>query len=331
MTETTIQKHWFNKTINFYCKKMWRRTIGAVLDIKLSRIKFFRLKIEVMFNIRNFLQFGLLFMARGLEINLPFLSIDIYLKDKDIIPPDYLNFIMEECEPDDFARFQVDSGTMVVEDNEPESYEDNSKCYPDCYRDFYISKYLKIYTKHLLDKDGERVLELALPNLYYFTAEYSKSYEILGFGVNLTGNPFFELYVLSKKLRLSVAKNHLARRANLFSCKAIDRYFELKGNKKNPKDYEIEYRCFNILVKYNKYAQFKHLMKYLNVEKFMKYPGNWHFGRNIYSSRGLDLFIADLGIKYSIFKNREGLVERDIEGEDKFVQERIKMVQGKRQ
>lgn len=115
MVIRTIKKHLFNKIINFYSQTLNKKAIDAICDIKLSKLKFLRLKFEGLLNIKQCFQFGI-YIKENIEIKLPFITFTIMFMDTDLISPEYMNFILEACDADDFTRFQVESGVIVAED-----------------------------------------------------------------------------------------------------------------------------------------------------------------------------------------------------------------------
>jgi len=326
--ENGIHLHLFKRFINIYARFHNYRPKEAyiITHIQATKLRYLQIKMGFGLTLKDWFQFGLSLNKNGFCIKFFGFYFMFRLLKREFMPKDFWQSITDCCE-DGFMTFEERSGSIIVIDNENNN-EPSEKYRPAVYKDFYCSKYLKIYTEDLLNKDNERVLEIALPNLYYMLVSYSQTGGIFGFELNFFGSPFFDISVLSWEITLSFGKNKLSRESNLFSCASIDRYFKLKGNKKNPKDENAEQFCFSQLKIHNKYAQFKQLMKYLDVGVCIKNPRNWHFGRNIYNNRGLDMFIADLAIKYGIFKDRTGLVERDIAGEDALVKARILAAKG---
>ena len=322
--EQGIHIHLFKGLFNIYAEKerLFPKEMYAVVQIPVFQSHYMKAKFGCWLLWKNWFQLGFSFFNCGVSIKMLGLYFSFQFNRKEKLSKADFNALISIG--DDYVKFDAGSGSLViVEDKDPPMIP-NTKYRPAIYKDFYISKYLKIYTEWLLNEDMERILEVALPNLYYLSIAYSKSGDILGFGVNLANSSFCDISILSREITFSCGKNYLSRNSNLFSCASIDRYFALKGNKINPQDKNAENLCFTILKAHNKYAQFKHLMKYLDVGLFFKNPRNWHFGWNIYESRGLDQFIADLGIKYGIFKDRTGTITPNKEAEDALIKDRIK-------
>lgn len=324
--EQGIHIHLLRRFINIYARYQgyFPQEIYLAIHIPVTKSRYTQIKLGCWLFWRRWLQFGISFYDEGIVLKFLGLCFAFHFPRKEIIIKGSFNDLTDL--EDDFIKFEERSGSLIMKDRNVEEIFDGleERYNPDVYKNFYISKYLKIYTEDMLNKDAERVLEVALPKLYYLAVSCSKDGDLLGFIINFIGSPFFEISLLSRKISLTIAKNKLSRQSNLFSCASIDRYFALKGNKINPQDKNAENLCFTILKAHNKYAQFKHLMKYIDVEQYIKNPRNWHFGRNIHTSRGLDQFIADLGIKYGIFKDRTVTITPKKEAEDALVQDRIK-------
>lgn len=323
--EQGIHINLLKRIINIYARyqRYFPKETYLAIHLPATKSRYIQIKLGCWLYWRRWFQFGISY-DEGIVLNFLGLYFAFRFPRKEITTKGSFTALTDLG--DDFINFEQRSGSIIIKDNDVEeifgSLEERYK--PDVYKDFYISKYLKIYTEDLLNKDAERVLEVALPNLYYLAAGYSQNGDFLGFNMDFIGSSFFDISILSRKITLSFGKNKLSRQSNLFSCASIDRYFALKGNKTNPKDDNAENLCFTILKAHNKYAQFKHLMKYIDVEQYIKNPRHWHFGRNIHTSRGLDQFIADLGIKYGIFKDRTGTITPNKEAEDALIKDRIK-------
>ena len=192
-----------------------------------------------------------------------------------------------------YGEFYKDKGVILYYDKAMTKVVNYSKSRPKKYKDFYLSPRIKIYTLDWLNCLYGRTIEIALPKLYYMAFCFEKPFwnrKWFGFDVDLNcdnnyeKDHIFKVKIILFKFELTFwfDKNSIYRRSNLFSCAAIDRYFQLKGNDKNPKDDYIQ--SFSYLMYKHKTAQFKHLAKYVSPKKFIRETHHseysWKYGFN---------------------------------------------------
>ena len=169
------------------------------------------------------------------------------------------------------------------------------------YKEYFTSKWVKIFNEDWLNCPYGRAIEFALPFLYYLELVFYKPFdykrEWFGFNIKLNFKYVFyftsDLMLFKHILTITTRKNNNHRYSNLLSCSAIDRYFSLKGNRYNKEDeaYKIGpiLHPFFMLEEIGRFAQFKHLMKYMSLKEwlywelpYVSYICNQDFHRGIF-------------------------------------------------
>lgn len=178
-----------------------------------------------------------------------------------------------------YGEFYKDKGVILYHDKAMTKIVHYSKSRAKKYKEFYTSTKVKIYTLDWLNCLYGRIIEFALPKLYYIAFSFEKPFwkrKWFGLDIDLNCDDHYDkdhifkikLILFKFEFMVKFDKNSINREANLFSCSTIDRYFALKGNKNNPKDNFVE--AYEYLVNKHKTAQFKCLMKYVSPKKYIK-------------------------------------------------------------
>lgn len=217
---------------------------------------------------------------------------------------------------------------------------EKKKVYPDVYKNFYICQLFKIYNDTILRNPQKIIFEMALPFLYYLKCVFEKTDFVkfkFSFGLYKENAfyaktpqkhqiPYIQINIFRTQLKIFIGKNYLCRTTNIYNNASIDRYFSLQGKYINNIQRDIEDNPFRMLMMENKYLQFKHLMKYLNIKDFISDPDNWIFASKIAPKTGFNIFLCqlakDMGIEIKAYKDD---IIRDKEAEDAYVQENIRV------
>lgn len=219
-------------------------------------------------------------------------------------------------------------GEYNKETNKFEVYKDEKLTEPyifseprkEVYKEFYSTKWMRIYNKNWLNCLYGRTLEFALPYLYYLKIGFKRPFDEwnwLGFTFDINfENKFLTIlsFMLFKhELKIIISKNSLHRKSNIFSNHAIDRYVQLKRNYTNKLDnYNKELGSpFDILINYNKSAQLKHIIPFLDFKDYLtkrcfdRYSSKYNFNRCIFDTCYEHLIKYDIAVENWQYLNND--------------------------